>query len=156
MNETTDYVALRRLQNRYADACSRRDWDDLEPLFTADATVTLDLVDRELVFRGATEVGEFIGAQLEQFSFFQFVIRNTVIDLATGGDDDAAAGRIWMSEFRCHVDTEEWSTIFGLYQDRYRRTAGGWRIASRRYNSLARPAVGQVFDPPDLVAFPPL
>ncbi len=109
---------------------------------------------------GRARSATFIAGSLEQFDFFQFAIRNTVIEVGIGGDADEAAGRMWMSEFRHAVDatvdghagTEGWSTIFGLYQDRYRRTAEGWRIVRRRYQSIARPAEGALFGV-DVVAF---
>lgn len=155
-----DELAIERLLRRYADVCTRRAWPELHDLFLVDATVTLDLRDRELIIDGPTELGEFIGGSLEQFDFFQFAIRNTVVEIGTGGDPDAASARMWMSEFRHAVaattdgraGTDGWSTIFGLYQDRYRRTADGWRIERRRYQSIARPAEGTLFDV-DVVSF---
>lgn len=159
-DEIGDELAIERLLRRYADVCTRRAWPELHDLFLADATVTLDLRDRELVIDGPGALGQFIGGSLEQFDFFQFAIRNTVVEVGIGGDPDAAAGRMWMSEFRHsiaattdgHAGTEGWSTIFGLYQDRYRRTPGGWRFERRRYQSIARPAEGALFDV-EVVAF---
>ncbi len=46
-------------------------------------------------------------------------------------------GRVHLCELRLHVDGS-WTQAYGLYQDRYRRRDGAWRIASRRYSSLAR------------------
>lgn len=143
---TDDYVAVRRLQDAYADVCSRRAWAELPDLLLDDVHVALDLRDQVLEIDGATAVADFIEPQLEQFSFFQFVIRNAVVDLYPGGDIDAAAGRMWMSEFRQHRADERWSTIFGVYDDRYRRTSSGWRIEARRYQTLARPDVNEAFD----------
>ena len=155
-----DELAIERLLRHYADVCTRRAWPELHDLFLADATVTLDLRDRELIIDGPAALGEFIGGSLEQFDFFQFAIRNTVVEVGVGGDPDAAAGRMWMSEFRHavaataddHAGTDGWSTIFGLYQDRYRRTPDGWRFERRRYQSIARPAEGALFDV-DVVPF---
>lgn len=155
-----DEVAIERLQRRYADVCTRRAWPELHDLFLPDATVTLDLRDRELIIDGPAALGEFIGGSLEQFDFFLFAIRNTVVEVGVDGDPAAAAGRMWMSEFRHavadttdgHAGTDGWSTIFGLYQDRYRRTPDGWRFERRRYQSIARPAEGTLFDI-DVISF---
>lgn len=144
--DALDHHDLRLLHDRYADICTRRAFDELAGIFTPDATVTLDLIERDLVVNGPGELGGFIGAQLEQFDFFMFAVRGSWFELRVGGDADAAAGRMWMSEFRHHTADDEWSTIFGLYQDRYRRTDDGWRIERRRYRSLARPQAGQVFE----------
>jgi hypothetical protein len=131
-------VAIRSLQARYADICSRRAFDELVDVIDADAEIVLDLKSRKLVFTGPHEIGEFIGTSIEVFDFFQFVVRNAVIDLPEGDDPSTAAGRLWMSEFRRSRESGEWSTIFGLYHDRYRRSADGWRISGRFYHSLAR------------------
>lgn len=149
-DETDDYIAIRRLQNRYADTCSRRAWTELAELFVPDAPVTLDLGDRQLVLSGANAFVEFVDKQLRQFSFFQFTIRNSVVRLGAPDDPDSATARMWISEIRCHADDQHWSTIFGLYQDHYRRTPDGWRIARRRYNSLARPDEGVALDIADI------
>jgi hypothetical protein len=152
-DQLLDELAIDRLLRRYADVCTRRAWPELHDLFVPDATVVLDLRDRELVIDGPGALGEFIGGSLEQFDFFQFAIRNTVVEVGIDDDPDAASGRMWMSEFRHaaasttggHAGTEGWSTIFGLYQDRYRRSGDGWRIERRRYQSIARPSEGAVF-----------
>lgn len=149
-DETDDYIAIRRLQDRYADTCSRRAWSEFPGLFVPESSVTLSLGDRQLVFQGPDAFADFIDEQLRQFSFFQFVIRNSVIDLGGARDPDSATGRMWISEFRCHTDDQHWSTIFGLYQDHYRRTPDGWRFERRLYNSLARPDEGIVFDVADI------
>ena len=64
-----------------------------------------------------------------------------------------ASARLWMSEMRHHRESGQWSTIFGVYHDRYQRTDRGWRIAFRQYHSLARLAHPvdefSVFDFPD-------
>lgn len=149
-DETDDYIAIRRLQDRYADTCSRRAWSELPSLFLAEASVTLDLGSHQLVLDGPGALTDFIDKQLRQFSFFQFVIRNSVIELGGAPDPDRATGRMWISEFRCHADDQRWSTIFGLYRDHYRRTPDGWRFERRLYNSLARPDEGVVFDISDI------
>lgn len=51
--ETDDYIAIRRLQNRYADTCSRQAWDEPHQQMLPDASVTLDLPERRLVVEGA-------------------------------------------------------------------------------------------------------
>ena len=145
MAETDDYIAIRRLQDRYADTCSRQAWVEFDELFVPEARIALDLRDRTLEFTGPSEISGFIANSLNQFSFFQFVIRNAVVDLNVDTVDDAA-GRMWMSEFRKHVDDGRFSTIFGLYQDRFIRTPDGWRFSRRRYQSVARPDTGDVFD----------
>ena len=45
--ETIEYVAVRRLQDRYADIVNRRTWDELHEVMRPDCTLTLDLGDRD-------------------------------------------------------------------------------------------------------------
>lgn len=127
---------IRELQARYADICSRRAFEELDTVISADAVILLDLHSRTLSFRGPEEIGEFINESIKPFDFFQFVIRNSVIDIGNEGSD--ATGRLWMSELRHVRETGQWSTIFGVYHDQYRLTEEGWRISSRQYHTLAR------------------
>jgi hypothetical protein len=139
LRDTIDTVALTRLHAAYADTCTRRTWNNFPALFLPDVTVTLDLLNLGTrVIHGPMELGEFIGTSLEQFDFFQFVVLNSHFMLRTDGDPDRATGRIWMSELRQFASNGHWSVIYGLYRDEYRRVDGQWKIANRRYQSLAR------------------
>jgi ketosteroid isomerase-like protein len=134
-----DRVAIDHLQRAYADAVTARDWETVASLFRPDATVSLDLVERpgrELV--GIDEIVGFIAPAVEAFSFFTFVILNSAIELWPGGDRAAAAARMSMCELRVRVGEQVRHDAFGRYLDRYERTDHGWRIAARRYRSLAR------------------
>lgn len=79
----TDHVAaLWRLQSRYADVVTRRAWAELHDLFLPDTTVHIDTVTappRELV--GPDQFTSVIGAAIERFDHFTFVILNTVVDV---------------------------------------------------------------------------
>lgn len=150
--ETVAYTALRRLQNRYADIVTRRAWAELHEIMRPDCVVTVDLVDRAIDFDGPQAIGDFIGEQLEQFDFFEFVILNTVMEIdATGG---SAGARMYMQEARQFIDGGIRADVFGVYHDRFDRDPDGrWWFARRRYQSYARtdpdPNAG-----PDLLVFP--
>ncbi len=147
-DEVADHLAVSQLQCAYADVINRRAWDELVPLFVEDAPVRIDTVTREpFELVGPAGVGDFISGAIERFAFFEFVILNSRINLATDGDVDRAAARIFMCEVRLDRDGDEWSTAYGVYHDRYLRTADGWRFARRDYQSLAR-TTGEVFEFP--------
>lgn len=154
IRETVEYVAVRRLQDAYADVVTRRAWPELRDLFLADAVVEVDTRRGDpMRFVGPDALGEFIGPAIADFDFFEFVILNTRIELGAGGDADAAAGRMYMCELRHDRETDRWMNAFGVYHDRYRRQGGRWWFEHRRYHSLAR-AAGQgteTFDFPDNV-----
>ena len=142
--ETIDYIALRRLQNRYADVVTRRAWSELATLFLPDAQVVIDRRNVEpLVLSGPGAVGDFIAGAIAHFDLFEFVVLNTVIDI----DGDAARTRLYMWEAR-HDPVSGRSDAFGLYQDEHRRVDGRWWFSGRRYQTLART------QPADFAVFP--
>jgi len=149
MEETRDYVAITRLQAEYADAVTMRSWARVASLFVPDAPVSIDTVTRPVIdLTGGEAVAEFIAGAIERFEFFEFVVLNTVVRLAAGGDPSRARARMFMCELRQDRTTKEFSRAFGVYLDEYANTPDGWRFAARRYQSLARMG-GEVFPLPD-------
>lgn len=144
-----DHVAVCRLLGRYADTVTRRAWAELDDLFLPDATVHIDTVSRPaFTVTGPSALGEFIGAAVARFDFFEFVVLN-VVTLA-GDDPDHVTARVHMCEQRRDGGTGEWSTAYGRYLDRVVRTPDGWRFEQRDYRSLGRTgAEGDVFAHPD-------
>ena len=134
--EALDYLDIRRLQNRYADIVTRRTWDELHEIMRPGCTLELDLGDETKVFDGPQAIGDFIGDSLTQFSFFEFVILNTVIEVDVAGG--VAGGRMYMQELRQNV-SDGWRTnAYGVYHDRFERHDGTWWLARRRYASFSR------------------
>ena len=133
-DDTAALVAIQRLQAGYADAVTRRAWDEVRALFEPDAVVHITTHTRDpFTLDGPDQVAAFVERSLEQFAFFAFTIQNAVAEV----DGDEGWGRLHICELRRHVDGT-WTQAHGLYQDRYRRRDGAWRIAGRRYSSLAR------------------
>lgn len=131
-----DHMAIGALQAAYGDAVTRRDWPAVVALFEPDATVTLDLGRGEPRVLGPVELVAFVEQALGRFDLFLFTILNRVVlDL----DGDEASGRVWLAEVRQDHDGVA-STAYGRYDDTYHRTGATWRIAGRRYRSVARTA----------------
>lgn len=141
---------VRRLQHAYADVVNRRAWPEMAHLFRSDASVTLDLRSGDpLHLTGGPEVGEFIAGAIERFEFFEFVILNAHIVFPDGPGAGSAVSRLFMSEVRQDRADGRWTTVYGLYHDRYTLDSGRWWFAERRYHSLARKARDlDVFPPP--------
>jgi hypothetical protein len=138
---TIDYVAIRRLQDAYADVVTRRAWPELDELFLPDAVVEVDTRTNEpLRFEGPGALGSFIGGAIERFDFFEFVILNARVAIAPDGDADSAAARVYMCELRTDRESGQWINAFGVYHDRYRRRDGRWWFEHRQYHSLGRDA----------------
>jgi SnoaL-like domain len=141
-DETADVVALWRLQATYADIVTRRAWPELDTVFLPDVRIEVDTVSAAaLHFVGPAQFIDFVGPATDRFDHFEFVILNTVVEVS----GDTARGRIFMCEIRHSQTDDEWSTAYGLYQDRYRRLDSTWWIADRHYRSLARTGVNQGF-----------
>jgi ketosteroid isomerase-like protein len=152
--EAVDHVAVTRLQHAYADAVNRRDWDAVAALFLPEAHVHLDLVDRPAIdLDGAAAVVEFLAPAVERFSSFVFAILASHVELWPDGDRDRAEARLYLCELRTSPGEDgdgpgEETRAFGLYRDRYVRTEAGWRIAARRYRTMARSPGGVAFPLP--------
>lgn len=131
---TRAVVAVQRLQAAYADAVTRRAWPEVRALFEPDAVVHIDTRTRApFSLDGPDALVDFIEQALEPLAFFEFAILNAVAEV----DGRTASGRVYICELR-HDRGGEWSQAYGLYRDRYVRRADQWRIAERRYVSLAR------------------
>ena len=150
VQDTIDYIAIRRLHDAYADIVNRRAWSEFSDVFAPGAMVVVDKRDgAPLELAGPEALGAFIGTAIEQYEFFEFVVLNAHIFLRAGGDDDQATARVYINELRHARETGGWSTAYGLYRDQYVRIEGHWRIARRRYHSLARTSRDfDVFDHP--------
>ena len=147
VREAVEYLAVRRLQDAYADVVNRRAWAEFHELFRPDAEVTLDLRRGELLeFAGPAAIGDFIGRSIERFEFFEFVVLGTRVTLATDHPDQASA-RLYMCELRQSAEEGRRSVAYGVYHDDYVKADGHWWFSRRRYHSLARTA-------PDLAVFP--
>ena len=86
IEETVDYVAVVRLQRQYADIVDRRAWAELVDVFSPDVTIDLDLVTRPpLHLEGPDAYAAFVGPAIARFSFFEFVVLNTHVELWPGG-----------------------------------------------------------------------
>ncbi len=149
---TFDRVAIDALQRAYADGVTCRAWGRVARLFLPDATVVLDLVTRPgRELRGRDEIVGFIAPAVDDFEFFEFAIVNSHVDLWPDGDRSVATSRLFMCELRVRRGERGRDDAFGLYRDTYRKVGGAWRIASRRYRSVARFPEGVSFPlPPEL------
>lgn len=136
LDEMVDFIAIQRVHAAYADIVTRRAWDELTTIMLPTCSLTLNLGDRTMSIDGPVAIGAFISEQLEQFSFFEFVILNSVVHI---DDDGARAGaRMYMQEARQNVTDGRRTDAFGVYHDRLERHDGKWWLAKRIYGSYSR------------------
>jgi AcrR family transcriptional regulator len=118
-------LALRQLVDRYCDAVLRRDTAAWAATWTDDATWDLG--------GGALEGREAVVAAWEQaMAGFDWVVQAAPtlvleVDEAAG----TGTGRVTVEERFQRADGRR-GILLGVYHDRYRRTADGWRFAARR------------------------
>jgi hypothetical protein len=150
--ENLDYLAICRLQAAYADAVSRRAWADLDPLFLADAPITVDTVtSAPFEHVGAAGIGGFIAGAIERFEFFELVILN--VHMLPGATADAARSRSFTCELRQESANGHWTNAFGVYHDELAKIDGRWRYARRRYQTIARTGRREIFPIPQPPGF---
>lgn len=138
-DEARAYIELQRVQSRYADVVTRRAWDELAGLVRADCPIVVDVRHTQFELVGPAEYGQFIARQVERFSFFQFVLLNTVLCIDT--ERGVAAARVYMQEIRQNVSDGRRTDAYGVYHDRLERDDDGrWWYARRHYRSFARTA----------------
>jgi hypothetical protein len=125
-------LALHRLA---ADYCIGADQEDLErfsEIWTADAVWDAagdDLDDEEHRFRGAEAITAAVQGQWATFPRMQHATANHVID-RDEVDPDRARGRCDVV-VTVQLPDGRWVIGGGVYEDRYQRQYGVWRIASR-------------------------
>jgi hypothetical protein len=136
VEETASYIAIQRLLAAYADTVNRRAWGELSELFLVDAEIDVTPLKRPpLVLKGPEALGRFINGAIERFDFFQFVFLNSAVTIDL--EEDVARARNFISEYRRETDSEEWTQVFGVYHDHYRRIEGRWWFEHRAFSPLA-------------------
>jgi hypothetical protein len=149
--QTDDYIAIRRLQDAYADVVSRRAFGELHDLFLPAAPVMIELPGRTREVIGPDDFGRYVEKRIAGLEFFQFVILNAVVELVVDGEPERASGRIHMCELRQDRAEGRFTVLYGLYRDEYARLDGRWWFAHRRFSPLALTHRDlEVFDYPEL------
>ncbi|MFM8303397.1 MAG: nuclear transport factor 2 family protein [Actinomycetota bacterium] len=134
------------LLHRYADAVCRKASPEVAALFTGDGVWKVGGYGEPT---GPAEITAFLDGLLEQWDTIVHALLSYRVHL-DASDPDRATGRCYISEFGRRTDGTE--VLFaGVYHDEYRREAGEWRFARRRYDSMFR----RVGDDLSTSPFPP-
>jgi 3-phenylpropionate/cinnamic acid dioxygenase small subunit len=129
---TADRLAIIDNLTSYCMALDTKDWDRLLSTFTDDAEA--DYGDLGPAQVGAAEITAGLRGVVEPLDTTFHLIGNFMIDL----DGDSATSTTYL--FAQHVFHEAvGGPIFHvtlIYHDTHRRTADGWKIASRRLQPI--------------------
>lgn len=124
---SSDEQAIHALIGRYSDAVFRRDASDWGSCWAEDSAWHL----MGTTVNGRDAIVTMWTQAMAGFAFVAFF--SQVGHLAIEGD--TATGRVWTHEVLETADGTL-SRPVGRYDDRYVRTADGWRFAERRYTML--------------------
>jgi hypothetical protein len=124
-----DELAIRDLAYRYARMVDRRDWSEIPRVFTPDC----ELMGTGYRMRGHAELAAGL-QKIDMFSATQHCVHNQITCL----DGDRATGEFYCVANHIHVrDGVEYKLDMGIrYEDRYVRTADGWRLEKRVLNLI--------------------
>ena len=126
---TEDRLALQSLVARYALAVDTGDFEALRAVFVADA----ELDTGRSVRRGVDEIVTAMEG-LRRYEATHHLVGQHVLDTDTDTDTDRASGVAYCTAHHLAPnDTGRTDMVMYIrYHDEYRRTSGGWRIATRR------------------------
>ena len=125
MTTDADIHAIERLQRHYAKLNDEARWDEVAALFTEDARfIRPTAPDRPIVGRAA-----ILQSFLERpaGATRRHLVANPEVELI---DEDNARATCF-SILLVERDAAGGTVTVGGFEDRLRRTAGGWRFASR-------------------------
>ena len=117
----------RRPAHRYSYAIDFHQWDDLDEIFTADATLDFTATGGES--GDLATMKQWLARTLDLFAGHQHLVATSQIEL----DGDRASGQtICHNPMYLDVDGKQQLLFVGLwYLDEFVRTPHGWRITSR-------------------------
>lgn len=119
-----DIEAIRQLKHRYCGLCDDGyDADPLAELFTEDAVWDGGPIGAH---HGREAIRAFFRGSSARVPFALHLVTNPIIDV----DGDAATGRwyLWEPLAYAFPDGERAYWMSARYDDRYRRTAQGWKF----------------------------
>lgn len=127
LEQLSDRLAIQDLITAYSYAIDFRNFDELDDLFTIDAT--LDFTATGGIAGTLPEIKAWLASVLPNFTGHQHLVGTTRVVL----DGDAAtASSICHNPMYFDKDGKQQLLYVGLwYHDTFARTSEGWRMASR-------------------------
>jgi hypothetical protein len=123
-----DRIAIEEQLARYCRAIDTGEWDLLDTVFTSEAV--LDYTSPGGIRGAYPEVKTWLAQVLPLFPIRQHYVTNVEVEI-TG---DTATSRAYLYNPMGRRGDDGQVSLFvtgGVYRDRWRRTASGWRIVER-------------------------
>ena len=123
----TDVVKIQELISSFAEAGSRRNWDNAVATFAPDGT--WELTGSEHRLKGHAELRAGFPKFVEGTEYLLQMNAPAIISV----DGARATARSLIREGGKMKDLDEWIDILGSYEDRLIRMPQGWRFAHRAF-----------------------
>lgn len=114
---------------RYATGIDRRDWPLFRTVFTDDCVLDYGDIGK---WNGVDAVTEFMDQSHAMAGHTMHRLSNYAIVV----DGDTATARTYIDGLIMAQDNSSGVNAVGFYDDELVRTAGGWRIARRRFSAV--------------------
>jgi ketosteroid isomerase-like protein len=149
VNAAEDELAIRDLVARYVEAVATADADLYRSVWAPDSVWDVDGRGR---FHGPDAITELYVKlrERQEFAIQRLVSGRVALGAGETGEAPATATGRWVIHSLTRTDGQG-SELVGIYDDRYARTAEGWRFVERAFHPLYRGPVdlpGRVFAPP--------
>ena len=127
----SDHLEIQTVLNLYASAIDKRNWSQLEQVFTPDAVANFIGIGQ---FEGRQAITDLISSVLCQCAATQHLLGNYEIQV----NGDEAHTTCYLSAIHAGMGdyAGEVLTVWGEYTDKLVRTPEGWRITHRELNSI--------------------
>lgn len=124
-----DEASIRRLMDRYGSGVDERNWVDFSEIFDDPLEVDFSGMDASMAPATLARADHVAGAKavIGQFDATQHMITNIQVELA---GDRARARAVFRAEhWLGGLRSASRYTMFGVYENGFRRTPAGWRIS---------------------------
>jgi hypothetical protein len=134
LRDLSDRLEIADLLVAYAHAVDRRRWDDLDDVFTADATI--DYREMGGIRGSVAEIKKFLDESMTAYVRTQHLIGSSRVEL--NGDTATAVSMCHNPMVRVKADGSEHVVTCNLwYHDTLARTGDGWQITERTTERVA-------------------
>ena len=123
-----DQQEITELLARYADAVNRRDRQAWTAVWLEDSIYSLNGGPQK---KGRDAIVALYVKAMDNVESMLQLVHNGTVEV----DGDSATGRWYVSEQHGLGDDKS-VFVIGVYQDRYVRTADGWKFAERHFDQL--------------------
>ncbi len=134
LQQINDRIEIDELLARYSRALDYRQFDDLEDVFTADATFDAGGLGCPT---GPASIRAMIEGTIGHLDATQHLVGKSIVEFAPDGDSAEVRTYLISQHIRESAPTDvKHYFLGGEYYDKVVRTPEGWRIAYRRLDRL--------------------